>query len=72
MIDEILYRLPVIGGMTRRLYTYFKRHTAVTDFFHVLVGLGIGLMVAGGEWFVWGFAALFLGLAFHVYALIHG
>lgn len=71
-LDELLYRLPLIGWIVRRLYSYFKRHTALTDFFHVLVGLGIGLMITGGVFFQWGILALLLGILFHFYALSRG
>lgn len=54
------------------MYRYFKNHTAVTNVAHMFVGLGIGLMIAGEAWFMWGFAAIILGSLFHIFALIHG
>ena len=71
-LDELLYSLPLIGWTVRRLYSYFKRHTALTDFFHVMVGLGVGFIVAGGVFFSWGVLALFLGILFHLYAFSRG
>lgn len=71
-LDELLYRLPLVGRIVKRLYSYFKNHTALTDFFHVLVGLGIGLIIAGGALFGWGVFALLLGILFHVYAFGRG
>lgn len=71
-LDEILYRLPLVGGAFRRLYGYFKTHTALTNSFHVLSGLGIGLVITGESWFVWGIVALLLGGLFHLYAFIRG
>lgn len=71
-IDELLYQLPVAGAAVRRLYEYFKRHMALTDFFHVLIGLGLGLMIAEGAWFIWGVLAVSLGILFHLYAFVKG
>lgn len=71
-LDKLLYRLPLIGGMVKRLYSYFKNHTALTDFFHVLVGLGVGFIIAGGIFFSWGVFAFSLGILFHFYAFHKG
>lgn len=71
-LDEHLHRLPLIGFLIKRLYKYFKRHTAVTDFFHVIMGLGLGLIIAEEELMIWGFIALIIGILFHVYAFIKG
>ena len=35
-----------IGKVMRRMYAYFKKHTAITDAMHVSLGLGIGLLFA--------------------------
>ena len=71
-LDELFYRLPLIGWAIKRLYRYFKNHTALTDFFHVVAGLGIGFIIAGDNFFSWGVLALLLGVLFHLYALIKG
>jgi len=68
-IDEQLYRLPLIGGHIKRLYSYFKKHTAFTDVIHVLLGLGIGLMFTDA-YFNLGIIALTIGILGHVYAFI--
>jgi hypothetical protein len=49
-IDEQFYKLPFIGGIIRRLYSYFRKHTAITDFIHIALGLGLGLLFAGEKW----------------------
>lgn len=71
-LDELLYRLPLIGWIVRRFYSYFKHHTALTDFFHVMVGLGAGFIIAGGVFFSWGVLALSSGVLFHLYAFSKG
>jgi len=71
-LDEQLYRLPIIGSNIKRLYTYFRKNIAYTDQIHVLIGLGIGLIIAGGDLFNWGILALALGNLGHVYAFIKG
>ena len=71
-LDKLLYRLPLVGGMVKRLYGYFSNHIALTDFFHVLVGLGIGLIVAGDALLEWGVLALLIGILFHLYAFSIG
>lgn len=71
-LDELLYRLPLIGWAIKRLYNYFKRQTALTDFFHVLVGLGIGFIIAEGQLLSWGILVLVIGILFHIYAFTKG
>jgi len=61
-LDEQLYRLPIIGSNIKRMFSYFKENTAITDLIHVLVGLGLGLIIAGGEFLNWGIIALSIGL----------
>jgi len=71
-LDEKLYELPVIGSIIRRLYSYFKENIAFTDIIHVLIGLGLGLIIVGNEFYNWGFFALTTGVLGHVYAFIKG
>ena len=71
-IDERFYGLPLIGGGIRRLYGYFRRHIAFTDFIHVSVGVGIGIMIAGGDLLLWGMVAVGIGISGHIWALIRG
>jgi len=52
----------------KRLYTYFKRHTAYTDLIHIVLGLGIGFIIAGGVFYKWGIVFLLIGISGHVYA----
>ena len=71
-LDELLYRLPLIGGFVRRTYAYFKKNIAVANSSHVFGGLGIGFIIAGDELLPWGMAALTIGILGHVYAFIKG
>jgi len=71
-LDQQLYRLPIIGRLIERLYSYFKEHTLFTDMIHILLGLGLGLIIAGGIWLNWGVLALAIGIIGHIYAFIKG
>ncbi|MDA2936613.1 hypothetical protein MYX06_05345 [Patescibacteria group bacterium AH-259-L05] len=71
-LDEQLYRLPLIGWIIKRLYSYFKKNTAITDLMHVAAGLGIGFLIVGGTLTLWGIFALAIGVLGHVYAFIKG
>ena len=71
-IDKKLYRLPFIGSVIKRLYSYFKKNTAFTDFIHIALGLGIGLIIAGNKFIIWGIILLFMGIIGHIYAFIKG
>lgn len=71
-LDKLLYRLPLVGWVVRRLYNYFKVQTALTDFFHVLIGFGLGLIIVGEGFFFLGLTVLMLGTLFHLYAFIKG
>ena len=67
-IDERLYRLPIVGAFFRRLYSYFKKHTAFTDGIHVALGLGIAFLYVGDKFFYWGVIALTIAILAHIYA----
>jgi len=71
-LDEQLYRLPIIGSKFRRTYSYFRENIVFTDIIHVLIGLGFGLIIVGGEYLNWGIIALAIGILGHVYAFIKG
>ena len=71
-LDEQLYRLPVIGSNIKRLHSYFRENLAFTDTIHILEGLGLGLIIAGGNLLNWGVLALAIGILGHVYAFIKG
>jgi len=69
-LDERLYNLPIIGSNIKHLYSYFKKNIAYTDIIHVLIGLGLGLIIAGNNLLKWGFLALSIGILGHIYAFI--
>jgi len=71
-LDDRLYHIPLVGSSVKRLYAYFKRNTFITDLMHIGLGLGVGLIIAGGTFFIWGIVALAAGLLGHVYALVKG
>jgi len=72
MLDELMYRLPLLGSVFKRLYSYFKKHTAFTDLIHVCLGLGVGLLIGGAEYLIFGWTFLLLGILGHIYAYIKG
>lgn len=69
-IDEQLYHIPLVGWAVKRLYDYFGKHIALTDFFHVALGLGMGLMITGEK--ALGGALVTISILYHLYALMHG
>ena len=71
-IDEKLYQLPIAGPALRRTHSYFRNHVTVTDLFHVLMGIAIGLVVASFDYLVLGISALVAALLYHVYAYVQG
>lgn len=71
-LDEQLYRLPLIGWAVKRLYSYFKKNTLITDGIHIVLGLGLGLVIAGDTFFVWGVVAIAIGTLGHIYAFMKG
>ena len=71
-IDESLYSLPVVGVIFSRNYSYFKKHTAFTNAIHIIFGVGIGFIIAGGQLLTLGIVAVFIGLLGHMYAFIKG
>ena len=71
-LDQQLYRLPLIGRIIKRLYSYFKEHVAFTDFIHFALGLGLGLIIAGNNLLNWGIFALAIGILGHIFAYIKG
>jgi len=71
-LDELMYRLPFVGLRIQRLYSYFRKNIAFTDAIHVFIGLGIGLIIAGGSLFVLGIILFLLGIFGHIYAFMKG
>ena len=71
-IDKQLYKLPLLGPILKRLYSYFKTHIAFTDFIHISLGIGVGLIIAGNKFFVWGISLFIIGILGHLYAYIKG
>ena len=71
-MDEQLYRLPLIGFIVKRLYSYFRKNLFITDLMHISLGLGIGFLIVGEKWLTAGIIFLVLGLSGHVYAYVKG
>ena len=71
-LDSFFCNNLLIGKVMRRMYAYFKKHTAITDAIHVSLGLGVGLLVAGFPWFYIGLAFIIIGLLGHIYAFMRG
>lgn len=71
-IDEVMYRLPVVGIVMERNYSYFKQNTAITNLIHVTFGLGLGLALANENLFRLGMIFIIMSLLGHVYAFIKG
>ena len=69
-IDKQLSRLPCIGPIIKRLYSYFKKNIFFTDLIHISLGLGIGLIIAGNKFLVWGIILLIISVLGHIYAYI--
>jgi len=71
-LDDQLCRLPFIGNTIKRLYSYFKKNIAITDFIHISLGLGIGFLIAGSKFLIWAIVFLLIAIIGHVYAFIKG
>jgi len=71
-IDRKLYTLPIIGPAYERTHSYFRKNITITDLFHILMGIGIGLILANYNYVFFGILLLFLGIVFHVYAYMKG
>lgn len=70
VIDERLYRLPVVGRAIKRLYSYFKANIFFTDMIHIVSGIGIGLIFADKKFMAIGMIALSIGVAGHIFAFL--
>ena len=70
-LDEWLCNIPVLGPIITRLYNYFRQHILFTDFIHVCLGLGMGLLIVS-KWMSWGLFFLGVGIIGHIYAFIKG
>ena len=71
-IDDFLCRLPLIGGVVKRLFNYFRQHIAYADSIHVTIGLGLGFIIVGDKFFSLGVVLLTIGILGHIYAFIKG
>ena len=68
----MLYTLPVLGPMTKRLYSYFRKNIAFTDFIHVAGGAGVVLLIVGNQYIRPGIILVAVAVLGHVYAYING
>lgn len=71
-IDGQLYHIPFAGWAVKRLYGYFRKHIALTDLFHIVLGFGMALVVAGENMFMPGAALVISSVLYHIWALVHG
>lgn len=71
-IDKNLYKLPIVGHILERTHAYFRKHMTLTDLFHVLIGLGTGLIIGSENLVPLGAVALLVGGAYHLYAFTKG
>ena len=71
-IDKQLYKLPFIGTIIKRLYSHFKKNILFADFIHFFLGLGIGFIIVGNKFLVWGIVLLIISVLGHIYAYIKG
>jgi hypothetical protein len=78
-IDKFFCKLPAVGGIMTRIYSYFRKNIAYTDFIHISLGLGIGLLIAGEQFVltqlqfqILAIFAIAIGLLGHLYAYIKG
>lgn len=69
-LDEQLYKLPFIGWIIKRLYSYFKKHIAFTDAIHISGGLGLGLLLT--EYKALGIVLILISILGHIYAFAKG
>jgi len=71
-IDNQLYKLPFIGSIIKRLYSYFKKNTFFTDLIQVFLGLGIGFIIVGNKFLTLGILLIMISIIGHIYAYIKG
>ncbi len=71
-LDKKIYAIPVFGKTFVRTYGFFRKHTAITNLMHVILGLGIGFIFVGGYLFWPGVVAVILASLGHIYAYIKG
>ena len=71
-VDNQLYKLPFLGKIIKRLYSYFKKNILFADFIHFLLGLGIGFVIVGDKFLNWGITFLIVSVLGHIYAYIKG
>ncbi len=69
-LDKLIEELPVAGIFFQRTYPFFKNHTAITNFTHVTLGIGIGFLIASGAYFVLGTILVVLTMLVHGYAFV--
>jgi len=70
--DDFICSLPLVGSFFKRLYSYFRKHIFFTDLIHIMIGLGLGFIIASKELFNFGVVLIVLGVLGHVYAFIKG
>jgi len=71
-LDDFICSLPFLGSFFKRLYSYFRKHILFTDLIHIMIGLGLGLIIASRELFIFGIVLIVLGGLGHLYAFVKG
>ena len=68
-MDEFLYKVPLIGSIIKKQYSYFRNHMALTDLFHLLAGFGLALIFFTSRMLL-GFVILGFSILYHLYAIL--
>jgi len=71
MIDEFIYKAPIVGKKLRIIYAFFKNNIAFADFIHTIFGIGIGFLLVN-KWVLAGVLLILISGIGHIYAYVMG
>ncbi|GEM_PF-7064358 len=71
-LDNLICNLPLVGTFFKRIYSYFRKNILFTDLIHMMLGVGVGFIIASKELFMLGTIFIVLGCLGHVYAFMKG